>query len=111
MARKSDNKEAKLSYSGNLLVKNRNGLIVNAMAWKANGTAEHDAALLMLEQIPGQERLSVGGDKCFDTATFVVGCRHTRVTPHVAQNDKRRCGSAIDKRTTRHKGYRISQRS
>ena len=45
MARKGDGKEAKLSYSGNLLVENRNGLIVNAMAWEANGTAERDTAL------------------------------------------------------------------
>jgi transposase len=110
LARKGDGKEAKLSYSGNLLVENRNGLIVNAMAWEANGTAERDTALLMLEQIPGQQQLTVGGDKGFDTANFVAECRHMQVTPHVAQNDKRRGGSAIDERTTRHKGYRISQR-
>jgi hypothetical protein len=110
LARKGDGKEAKLSYSGNLLVENRNGLIVNAMAWEANGTAERDTALLMLEQIPGQQRLTVGGDKGFDTANFVAECRHLQVTPHVAQNDKRRGGSALDERTTRHESYRISQR-
>ncbi len=110
LARKGDGKEAKLSYSGNLLVENRNGLIVNAMAWEANGTAERDTALLMLEQIPGQQRLTVGGDKGFDTANFVAECRRMQVTPHVAQNDKRRGGSALDERTTRHEGYRISQR-
>jgi transposase len=110
LARKGDGKEAKLSYSGNLLVENRNGLIVNAMAWEANGTAERDTALLMLEQIPGQQRLTVGGDKGFDTANFVAECRHMQVTPHVAQNDKRRGGSALDERTTRHESYRISQR-
>src|SRR5271167_66500 len=54
MARKGEGKEAKLSYSGNLLVENRNGLIVNAMAWEATGTAERDTALLMLEQVPGE---------------------------------------------------------
>jgi IS5 family transposase len=110
LARKGDGKEAKLSYSGNLLVENRNGLIVNAMAWEANGTAERDTALRMLEQIPGQQRLTVGGDKGFDTANFVAECRHLQVTPHVAQNDKRRGGSAVDERTTRHESYRISQR-
>jgi hypothetical protein len=31
------------------------------------------------------------------------------ITPHVAQNHKRRGGSAIDGRTTRHSGYGISQ--
>jgi len=111
MARKGEGKEAKLSYSGHLLVENRNGLIVNAMAWEANGTAERDTALLMmLEQIAGTKRVTVGGDKGFDTAEFISECRHIQVTPHVAQNDGRRGGSALDRRTTRHEGYRISQR-
>jgi transposase len=110
LARKSEGKEAKLSYSGTLLVENRNGLIVNAMVWEANGRAERDTALVMLEQIPGQRRLTVGGDKGFDTADFVAECRHMQVTPHVAQNHKRSGGSAIDERTTRHEGYGISQR-
>ena len=110
LARKSDGKEAKLSYSGNLLVENRNGLIVNAMVWEANGTAERDTALVMLERIPGTKRATVGGDKGFDTKDFVSECRHMQVTPHVAQNEKRPGGSAINQRTTRHEGYRISQR-
>jgi hypothetical protein len=96
LARKSEGKEAKLSYSGNLLMENRNGLIVNAMAGEANGRAKRDTALVMLEQIPGRQRLTVGGDKGFDTAEFVAECRHMRVTPHVAQNHKRSGGSAID---------------
>ena len=110
MARKGKGKEAKLSYSGNLLVENRNGLIVDATAWEANGSAERDAALVMLEQIRGDHAVTVGGDKGFDTADFVSECRHMRVTPHVAQNEGRPGGSAIDERTTRHEGYRISQR-
>jgi transposase len=109
LARKSAGKEAKLSYSGNLLVENRNGLIVNAEVFEANGTAERDAALVMLEQIPDTKPVTVGGDKGYDTADFVAECRHLRVTPHVAQNDQRRGGSAIDARTTRHAGYAISQ--
>ena len=99
-----------MSYSGNLLVENRNGLIVNAMTSHATGTVERDTALLMLEQIPGEGRISVGGDKGYDTKDFVAECRHMNVTPHVAQNDKRRGGSAVDARTTRHDGYQISQR-
>lgn len=110
LARKGEGKEAKLSYSGNLLVENRNRLIVNAMAWQATGTAERDTALLMLEQIPGERRVRVGGDKGFDTADFVAECRHMQVTPHVAQNQGRRGGSAIDERTARHAGYQVSQR-
>ncbi len=110
LARKSHGKEAKLSYSGNLLVENRNGLIVNAMAWEATGTAERDTALLTLEQVPGDGRITAGGDKGFDTRDFVGECRHMKVTPHVAQNHGRRGGSAIDGRTVRHGSYRISQR-
>jgi hypothetical protein len=75
-ARKSDGKESKLSYSGNLLVENRNGLIVNAEVFAANGTAERDAALVMLEQIPGNKRGTAGGDKGFDTRDFVAESRH-----------------------------------
>jgi hypothetical protein len=109
LARKGNGKEARLSYNGNLLTENRNGLIVNTETLQANGTAERDGALLMLEQIPGTERVTVGGDKGFDTKDFVAECRHLKVTPHVAQNIKRKGGSAIDGRTTRHEGYTISQ--
>ena len=68
LARKAKGKEAKLSYSGNLLVENRNGLIVDAELLEANGRAERDAALVMLEQMPGDGQITVGGDKGFDTA-------------------------------------------
>ncbi len=110
LARKSQGKESKLSYSGNLLVENRNGLIVDAEVFQANGTAERDAALIMLEQIPGAKRVTVGGDKGFDTFGFVEECRNLRVVPHLARNDQRRGGSAIDGRTTRHSSYAVSQR-
>jgi transposase len=110
LARKGPGKEAKMSYSGNLLVENRNGLIVDAMAWEATGTAERDTALLMLEQVPGHGRITVGGDKGFDTKEFVRECRHMQVTPHVAQNHGRTGGSAIDQRTARHPSYQRSQR-
>lgn len=110
LARKGPGKEAKLSYCGNLLVENGNGLIVEAEVLEANGTAEREAALGMLEQIPGSQPVTVGADKGYDTAGFVAGCRDLHVTPHVAQNDKRPGGSAIDGRTTRHPGYAISQK-
>src|SRR6266576_7080715 len=79
-------KEAKLSYSGNLLVENRNGLIVSSRVWEATGMAERYAALEMLEEVPGMGRVTVGGDKGFDTADFVRECRNLHMTPHVAQN-------------------------
>jgi len=110
LARKGPGKESKLSYCGNLLVENRNGLIVDAEVFQANGTAERDAALIMLEKLRGRQPVTVGGDKGFDTRDFVQECRNLRVTPHVAQNHERRGGSAIDGRTTRHAAYAVSQK-
>jgi transposase len=109
LARKGNGKEAKLSYNGNLLVENRHGLIITTELFQANGTAERDAALVMLEQLAGNKRVTVGADKAYDTKDFVAECRNLKVTPHVAQNVKRSGGSAIDDRTTRHAGYEISQ--
>jgi transposase len=110
LARKGNGKEAKLSYCGNLLIENGNGLIAQTELLPANGTAERDAALLMLEQIPAEQRVTVGADKGYDTREFVAECRQMNVTPHVAQNTHRTGGSAVDGRTTRHAGYALSQR-
>lgn len=108
LARKGSGKEAKLSYNGNLLMENRNGLVADAQLLLATGTAERDGALLMIESIPGDHRVTVGADKAYDTKDFVAECRNTNATPHVAQNNKGR-KSAIDGRTTRHAGYGVSQ--
>ncbi len=81
LARKGSGKEAKLSYTGNLLVENRNGLIVTTELFQANGTAERDAGLVMLEQIPGEHRVTVGADKGYDTRDFVAECRNQRGRP------------------------------
>src|ERR1700751_219440 len=109
LARKSGGHEAKLAYCGNVLIENRNGLVVDTELLQANGTAERDAALLMAERIAGRQRVTVAAEKGYDTQEFVREIRGMNVTPHVAQNDKRRGGSAIDGRTTRHAGYKISQ--
>lgn len=109
LARKSGGHEAKLAYCGNVLIENRNGLVVDTELLQCNGTAERDAALLMVERIPGDERVTVAADKGYDTRDCVQELRHMKATPHVAQNDKRPGGSAIDGRTTRHAGYKISQ--
>jgi transposase len=110
LARKGSGKEAKLSYNGNLLTENRNGFIITTEVFPATGTAERHAAMLMLEQIPGGHRVTVGADKAYDTKDFVCECRNMKVTPHVAQNTKRSGGSAIDGRTVRHEGYDVSQK-
>jgi len=106
--RKSKGQEAHLSYLGHVLTDNRHGLTVVAEVTQANGTAEREAALSMLKQLPGVGRKTLGADKAYDTADFVEGCRAQNTTPHVAQNDTNR-RSAIDARTTRHDGHAISQ--
>ncbi|MGH6611124.1 MAG: IS5 family transposase [Burkholderiaceae bacterium] len=108
--KKSDSAPALLSYLGHVLTDNRHGLVVNAQASQASGTAERDVAVQMLDAArKAGRRISVGADKNYDTRGFVEACRERNVTPHVAQNTQRNGGSAIDGRTTRHAGYAISQ--
>lgn len=108
LAKKGAGKEAKLSYSGHVLMENRNGLVAEVEVLQANGTAERDAALVMIENIQGDQPVTIGADKAYDTKDFVEETRNMNATPHVAQNNKRR-KSAVDGRTTRHPGYAISQ--
>jgi transposase len=110
--RKGHGQEAKLSYLGHVLMENRNGLIADAMVTQADGTAERDAAVLMVhDRWKRRESIrSVGADKAYDTRDFVKLLREMQVRPHVAQNLNRAGGSAIDGRTTRHTGYQMSQK-
>ena len=107
--KKSKGSEAKMSYLGHALMENRHGLLVDTMVTLADGTAERDAALLMASQIPGVKPVTLGGDKNYDTQELVRDLREMKVTPHVAQNNTNR-RSAIDRRTTEHPGYAISQK-
>jgi transposase len=107
--KKSRGSEAKLGYLGHVLMENRHGLLVDTMVTQADGTAERDAALLLASQIPGVKPVTLGGDKNYDTQEMVRDLRGMKVVPHVAQNDTNR-RSAIDKRTTQHPGYAISQK-
>jgi transposase len=108
--KKSSGSEAKLSYLGHALMENRNGLVVDACVSQATGTAEREAALGMACGVSGEKRKTVGGDKNYDTKECVAGMSGLNVTLHCAQNEKRRGGSAIDERTTRHAGYDVSQK-
>ena len=106
LARKGNGKEAKLSYNGNVLMENRNGLVADVQVLPATGTAEREAALMMIGSLEGAGAVTVGGDKGYDTKQFVAECRQMNATPHVAQKVRY---SGIDGRTTRHAGYAISQ--
>lgn len=105
--KKSAGKEAKMCYQGHAVMENRNGLIVNGTITQASGTAEREAAAEMVAELANGRRKTVGGDKAYDTKDFVEDLRALKVTPHVAQNTTNR-SSAIDDRTTRHEGYKIS---
>ena len=107
--KKTRGSEAKLCYLGHLVTENRNGLVVDTRLTLASGTAERDAAITMMEHKPAGKRVTLGGDRAYDTQAFVRGLRELQVTPHVAQNTTNR-RSAIDERTTRHDGYAVSQR-
>jgi transposase len=112
--RKAAGREAKLCYMGHATLENRHGLAVAGMVTLATGTAERRASETMLKAKAAGRRITVGEDKAYDTADHVANLRAINVTPHVTQNDSitstgKHRQSAIDGRTTRHKGYRISQ--
>lgn len=118
--RKGPGKEAKLSFMGHALVDNRHSLIIETAFTQATGTAERTSAVSMIKRVKKRiarltgrsvdHRITVAGDKNYDTHDFVDELRAIRVTPHVAQNSSNNRSSAIDDRTTRHAGYTISQR-
>jgi len=86
-------------------MENRNGIAVNGCVTQASGRAEPQAAMVMVEAIPGWHRITLGADKGYDRKEFVEQLRDHQVTPHLA----RKPTSVIDERTTRHPGYLSSQ--
>jgi transposase len=114
--RKANGREAKLCYMGHATMENRHGLAVAGIVTPANGTAERRASEKMLKarSKAAGRRITAGEDKAYDTADHVTNLRAMNVTPHVTQNNgvtktgKTR-NSAIDNRTTRHRGYGMSQ--
>ena len=103
---KGAGKEAKLSYAGHVLMENRIGTaVVNGCVTEATGRAEPQAAIAMVEAIPGWHRITLGADKGYYRKEFVEQLRDHQVTPHLACKST----TVIDERTTRHLGYLISQ--
>ena len=107
--KKAAGQASRLCHMGHALMENRNGLVVDATLTTATGTAEREAAIAMVGDLPEGGRITLGGDKAYDTRDFVAEMRRLGVTPHVSQNSKGR-RSAIDGRTTRHAGYAVSVR-
>jgi hypothetical protein len=116
LARKSNGQTSILAYAGHVLMENRNSLVTAAILTHATGTAERDAALSLLDEQPVRRRITLGADKGYDAAAFIASLRIRRVTPHIATDHRvsktgKICRSAVDRRTTRHSGYEISQRA
>ena len=105
--KKAKGHEAKLAYLGEVLMENRHGLVVDACVIPATGTGEREAAISLIAGLP-RRRVTVGGDKGYDTRGFIETLRHLEVTPHVA---RKKLSRTLDRRTTRHAGYDISQRA
>jgi IS5 family transposase len=110
LARKGKGKEARLCFSQHVLMENRNGLVVDVRVTSVDTTEREAAIDMMDDSLAGSRRITVAGDKGYDTRGFAKACRERKVTPHVAQALGRSGGSSIDGRTTRHSGYAISQR-
>jgi transposase len=120
--RKANGRGSQLCFMGHALMENRNGLIVDCELTKASGTAEREAALAMIRRsrkgkagILRKSRVTLAADKGFDAEDFVRKLKGQNVTPHIAINGTvSKTGkvrkTAVDGRTTRHKGYAISQR-
>ncbi|MEN3749996.1 IS5 family transposase [Sphingomonas sp. HF-S3] len=113
--KKGDGQPARLCYIGHAMMENRNGLAVDGGVTPASGTAEREAALAMLDRRTRRRRITLGADKAYDVRQFVEDLRERSVTPHLAidghlsKTGKARA-TAMDRRTTRHPGYAISQR-
>ncbi len=110
LTKRGPGQEATLAYQGHVLMDNRHGLAVATALTPAAGTAERATAVHLVRTTPYRHRrITLGADKGYDTRDCVAQLRAVGVTPHIAQQTRRR-RSAVDQRTTRHPGYVQSQR-
>lgn len=110
LARKGKGKEAKLSYSGHVLMENRNGLCVDVRVAEATGHAEREEALEMLRRLRrrGYDPKTLAGDKGYCLGDFPQRVLDLGIKPHLAVPDNAPARSPA-RRFVRSTGYRISQ--
>ena len=110
LARKGKGKEAKLSYSGHVLMENRNGLCVDFSVAPATGYAERDEALDMIRRLRrrGYTPRTVAGDKGYCVGDFPQRLVDLDIRPHLAIPDSAPAASPA-RRFRRSAGYKVSQ--
>lgn len=84
--RKGPGKEAKLSHMGHALTENRHGLIVGITVTEANGTAEREAALDLVDELKSthqRQPKTLGTDKGYDSGDFLQALEARGIEPHV----------------------------
>jgi len=111
LMRKSFGQTAKLSFSGHVLMENRNGLCLDMKIGEATHKSERRAALSMLSR-QGRKRVrpkTLGADKGYHFSDFIHALRRKEIIPHIAEV-KNRNTPGLDGRTTRREGYAVSQR-
>lgn len=112
--RKGNGQESRLCYMGHAIMENRNGLAICGEVTHATGTAEREVVLAWTAERRSRRRITLGADKAYDVFGFVQTLKERNVTPHIAVNgtisrNGIRRKTAVDRRTTRHPGYAVSQ--
>lgn len=124
--RKSLGQETRLSHLGHALGENRHGLIIGVTVTEANGTAEREAAVDLIDgfrDVAGWDPVTVGLDKGYDSGDLFLALETRGVEPHAALSKPPKPQAAArekerDKVAARHRaaarqagdGYRLSQR-
>lgn len=88
LARKWDGQSSILAYAGHVLMESRSSLVAQVCLTHAGGTAERDAALVLVlvlvDRLTRRRRITLAADKGHDVMGFVQALRQRRVTPHIA---------------------------
>jgi transposase len=124
--RKSLGQETKLRHLGHALGENRHGLIVGVAVTEANGTAEREAAVGLIDAfrtLAGRDPATVGLDAGYDSGELFLELETRGIEPHGALTKSPKAEAAArpnerDKVAARHRararqsgeGYRLSQK-